>query len=78
MAKIQEKQRNCANKAKKKTFSAVLPKTSEVISLLDAMALAQYQTKVRDVLELERDEIVGQAQHDHHKQGETREYRNGY
>ncbi len=32
----------------------------------------------KDALELERDEIVGRAWHNHHQQEEARQYRNGY
>lgn len=77
MAKY-KKNKESANKRKRKEFSTALPKTSEMLSYLDTMALGEYQRKVQDALELERDEIVGRAWHNHHQQEEARQYRNGY
>lgn len=49
-----------------------------MLSYLDTIELGEYQRKVQDALELERDEIVGRAWHNHHQQGEARQYRKAF
>ena len=75
MAKYKKHQQHAR---KKKVFEIIMPGHREGISFVDALALSEIQHKVQSALELERDEIVGRCWHDHHKEGTSVEYRNGY
>lgn len=72
MAKY-KKNKGSANKRKRKEFSTAHLNTPEMLSYLDTMPLGEYQRKIQDALELERDEIGGRAWDNHQQRKDSKQ-----